>query len=97
MGIGSSFAAGYNSTRKQQRSLMPAVNTLSDIIARRKRTSGSRGARLVGPVNNAEDRADAFFAEKKAEEDEAYLKSQIGEQQRKEDEKSGKLVRYSKH
>jgi len=90
MGIGSSFAAGYNSTRKQQRSLMPAVNTLSDIIARRKRSGDSRGARLVGPVNNAEDRADAFFAEKKAEEDEAYLKSQIGEQQRREDEKAAR-------
>lgn len=68
MGVGSAFSAGYGAgaTRKQQRSLMPMVNTLSDIIDRRKKRGNVRIAGSSGP--SAEERADQFFAESEARE-----------------------------
>lgn len=89
MGIGSAYAAGFNATRKQQRSFMPAINSLSTIIENRKKgTGGGRMTRVTGSIKNAEDRADEFFAGIKAREDEAYLKSQVEQQQRREDIKA---------
>ena len=88
MAIGSAYAAGFNSTRKQQRSFMPAINTLSSIIEqRKKRSGGGRMTRVAGRIENSSDRADKFFAERKALEDEQWARAQYEEQQRKADEK----------
>lgn len=91
MAIGNAYAAGFNSTRKQQRSFMPAVNTLSSIIARRKKAQGSgRMARVGGRIQSGEDRADEFFAGIKAREDEQYERAMMDEQLRKQEEKDAR-------
>jgi hypothetical protein len=86
MAIGSAYAAGYNATRKQQRSFMPAVNTLSDIINRRKRARGSIRSG-ISEGKSAEQRADEFFARSKAEEEERWARAEYEAQQRKAEEK----------
>ena len=82
MAIGQAYASGYNATRKQQRSLMPAVNTLSNIIAdRRRRNAISVRFGPAGP--SAEQRSDEFF--NRDAEQNAQL--QLEEAQRKEQQR----------
>lgn len=88
MGIGSAFSAGINYTRKQKRSLMPAINSLSNIIANRNRYRG-RGGYDRGPQGpTSEERSDAFFNRDKEAEKETYARQQLEDAQRREDEKT---------
>ena len=92
MGIGSAFASGYNagSTRKQQRSFMPAINSLSNIISNRSRYRGRGGYDRRPPGPTSEERSDAFFNRDKEAEKEAYARQQLEENQRREDEKQAR-------
>jgi hypothetical protein len=92
MGVGSAYAAGFNSTRKQQRSFMPAVNSLSAIIANRKKRGGSIRVGRSDSGPSAEERADEFFGRIEAREEKEYQRSKADEAQRKEEEKEARAV-----
>ena len=90
MGIGSAFSAGVNYTRKQKRSLMPAINSISNIIANRRRYGGRRGYDRGRQGPTSEERSDAFFNRDKEAEKENYARQQFEHAQRREDEKTAR-------
>lgn len=84
MGMGSALTSGYNSSREKERSFMPVINTLGQMIAANRKNTRRGTNRIVGGWNSRSDAAaDKRDARRKAEDQAAqdYADKQVAEQE----------------